>query len=83
MAAGLGITALPAPMAEAMPGVVPVFGPPEDGVQLDVWLVARADMRDNDQVHSTFDLLGSACGEAISASLGGSVTPPLAVDATV
>ncbi|MEM6708200.1 MAG: LysR family transcriptional regulator [Pseudomonadota bacterium] len=57
MAAGIGIAALPEPMARAMTGVVPVFDGPENAVVLDVWLAARPDMRDNDQVRTTFELL--------------------------
>ena len=79
MAAGLGITALPEPMAATMEEVLPVFGTPAEGVALDVWLVARSDMRHNNQVRSTFERLG----ETFTQLLPGAVNPPLAADALV
>lgn len=81
MLAGLGIAVLPAPMAAALPDVVPVFADRESAVMLDVWLVARREMRDNAQVRAVFDLLGDAfssyCAELVAAS------PTAVADATV
>ncbi|MEM1435180.1 MAG: LysR family transcriptional regulator [Pseudomonadota bacterium] len=81
MLAGLGIAVLPAPMAATLPDVVPVFARGEAAVMLDVWLVARREMRDNAQVRAVFDLLGdnfsAHCAEIVAAS------PPQGVGATV
>ena len=46
---------------------------------LDVWLVARREMRENAQVRAVFDLLG----DSFSSYCAGLVAnPPLAADAT-
>ncbi|MFK7915390.1 MAG: LysR family transcriptional regulator [Pseudomonadales bacterium] len=57
MLAGWGIAALPAPMLSALPGVEPLFNG-DVAVELDVWLVARPEIRNARQMKTVFDVLG-------------------------
>lgn len=59
MLAGWGIAALPAQMLAELPEVVPLF----DGdvaVELDVWLVARPEIRNAHRMKTVFDALGDS-----------------------
>ena len=65
MLAGWGIAALPATMLAELPEAQVLFAG-DVAVALDVWLVARPEIRNSLQMKRTFDVLGNALAERLS-----------------
>lgn len=65
--AGWGIAALPVTMLADLPDVEPLFGG-DVGVELDVWLVARPEIRNAHQIKAVFDALGDRLAQRLLSS---------------
>ncbi|WP_375427276.1 LysR family transcriptional regulator [uncultured Sphingomonas sp.] len=69
IAVGLGISVLPCIVADTDPRLVRCFGP-IDGLDAEIWLISRAELRDNAVARAMLDCIGEIVTELIPLFVG-------------